>query len=389
MILAKAAKKLYADSFGKGSPRIFYSHGRLELLGNHTDHQGGLCLVAGVNLGITAAVVSNKEDVVRVVSEGFQPFQFYLDELEKTPGDLGTTAAIFKGVMFRMKQLGYNLGGFSCALKSDLPSGSGLSSSAAVEALVCNIVDVLFNNGKMPPNEMAVVSQFAEREYFGKPCGLLDQIGVCFGGVCYIDFNRDGGAYIEPLSWPFTLVPVLVNTGSDHANLTPLYASIPNDMFLVAQNVLGVKKLSDSNKNEFMKKVTLPTDGVTEAAKLRAQHYYDECERVEEARKAVKESNSALFLQDVRFSQQSSATFLRNTMVPGKYERSPQQAVDIANKYIGKGAARIMGGGFAGSIICFVYPSDKDDFIDAMAQYYGKESVLELEIPDGGPREIL
>lgn len=388
MILAKEAKKLYKDSFGKGDLRIFYSHGRLELLGNHTDHQGGLCLVAGVDLGITAAVEANKDGAVRVVSEGYPAFQFYTDELDLQKGEAGTTKAIFKGVMAKMKERGYKVGGFSAALKSDLPAGSGLSSSAAVEALACHIVDVLYNHGKMAPDEMAVISQFAERVYFGKPCGMLDQVGCCFGGVDYIDFNHAGAMYVKPISYGLTLEPILINTGSSHENLTDYYASIPADMFAVAKNLLGVDKLSDCTKEEFFKKVTVPCDGVSERAKLRATHYYQEIDRVAVAFKALETNDSSTFLNCVRGSQTSSQTLLGNTMVPGQYEHSPQQAVDIANKVIGKGGARIMGGGFAGSIICFVYPTEKDAFIAEMAKYYGAEGVIPLKIVDGGPREI-
>ena len=388
MILAEKSRKLYKDQYGHGKTRIFYSHGRLELIGNHTDHQGGVCLVSGVNLGITAAVCPNDDGAVRVVSEGYSPFLFHTDELQKKPREVGTTLALFKGVLFKMKELGYKIGGFSCALCSDLPSGSGLSSSAAVEALICEIVDVLYNKGSISAYDKAVISQFAEREYFGKPCGLLDQIGVCYGGVVYVDFNYEGGTKVERIPYDLTLVPVLVNTGGSHAGLTDLYASIPNDMFSVAHNLLGVQKLSDSTMEEFMRRVSVPCEGCSERAKLRAQHYYDECARVKEAVKALKEKDSVTFLQDIRMSQESSRSLLGNTMVPGRYEQSPQQAVDTANQIIGHGAARIMGGGFAGSILCFLYPDDVNEFVANMSKYYGKNAVLPLSIEEGGAKEI-
>ncbi|MBQ7243290.1 MAG: hypothetical protein IJS52_03705 [Bacilli bacterium] len=388
MILADKSRKLYKETFGSEGTRIFYSHGRLELIGNHTDHQGGACLVSGVNLGITAAVSTNKDGAVRFVSEGYAPFMFHTDELQKKKGELGTTLALCKGVLFKMKEMGYKVGGFTCALVSDLPSGSGLSSSAAVEALICEIVDVLYNKGKMSPMDKAVVSQFAEREYFGKPCGLLDQIGVCYGGVVYVNFNQEGKTYVEPLPYKLTLVPVLVNTGGSHAGLTHLYASIPEDMFSVARNLLGVEKLSDCTMREFLERVCVPCDGVSERAKLRAQHYYDECRRVEDCRKALKEGDSSTFLQSIRMSQESSKGLLGNTMVPGQYQKSPQQAVDIANTIIGKGACRIMGGGFAGSILCFVYPDDLKGFVAGMSKYYGKDAVTPLQIEEGGAKEV-
>lgn len=388
MILADEAKQLYQELFGNGHPRIFYSHGRLELIGNHTDHQGGVCLVSGVNLGITAAVVPNKDGAIRMASKGYSPFLFHTDELAKRVREEGTTLALCKGVLFKMKAMGYQIGGFTAALVSDLPSGSGLSSSAAVEALICEIVNVLYNKGKVTTIEKAVISQFAEREYFGKPCGLLDQIGVCFGGISYVNFNDHGDLRIEPVPYNVPLVPVLVNTGGSHSGLTDYYASIPNDMFSVAHNMLRVKKLSDATMEDFLRKVCIPNDGVSERAKLRAQHYYDECRRVDEARQALTNGDSATFLNDIRMSQESSKGLLANTMVPGRYEQSPQQAVDTANQIIGHGAARIMGGGFAGSILCFLYPDDVDEFVLNMSRYYGKGNVVSLSIEEGGPKEV-
>ncbi|MCR5349184.1 MAG: hypothetical protein K6E59_06240 [Bacilli bacterium] len=388
MILSEEAKKLYAETFGKEKTRVFYSHGRLELLGNHTDHQGGVCLVAGVDLGITAAVAKNDDGAIRVASEGYAPFMFHLDELRLKKGEVGTTIAIFKGVLSRMKALGHKIGGFSAALKSDLPSGSGLSSSAAVEALVVHILDTLYGKGDMKPMEMAKISQYAENRFFGKPCGLLDQIGVCYGGLNYLNFANPDDIVVEPLEYTLTLKLVLVNTGGTHANLTHLYAAIPNDMTSVARNLLGVERLCESNLREFLSRVSVPCLAVSETAKLRAQHYFDECNRVEEAKKALREKDSFTFIQDVRMSQESSRSLLCNTYVPGQYEHSPQQGVDVANRIIGHGGVRIMGGGFAGSILCFVYPEDEKEFILNMAKYYGKENVVPLKIVEGGPTEI-
>ena len=389
MILSAQAKKLYADTFGnEDGISIFYSHGRLELLGNHTDHQGGTCLVAGCDLGITAAVRPNPDGAIRVISEGYAPFLFHLDELALKKGETGTTISLFKGVIARMKHLGYKAGGFTAALRSDLPAGSGLSSSAALEALIAEIEDVLYNDGKIEPLTKARIGQWAENYYFGKPCGLLDQIGVCFGGVAYVDFGKED-VFVEPFAYGLRTVHVLDNTGGTHANLTDAYASIPADMCLVAREMFGVERLSQASERDFLARVGDPRyASVSPKAKLRAQHYFDEVKRVEDARKALQRSDAPSFLEDVRRSQFSSQQFLGNTMVPGCYEHSPQQAVDIANQIIGQGAARIMGGGFAGSIICFVYPEDLPAFTAAMARYYGADNVRALSIVDGGAKQV-
>ena len=386
MQLIKEAKKLYRQEFGRGDLRYFFSHGRLEILGNHTDHQGGVCIVGGVDLGITAAVCPNKDGAIRVVSEGFAPFMFHLDELALKKGEAGTTISIFKGVLHYLKKYGYEIGGFSCALKSDLPHGSGLSSSAALETLVCEIQSALYNKGKVKDFDAAKISQKAGNDFFGKPCGLLDQVGTQYGGLRYLDFSGD--IKIERIPYDLTLKVVVINPGSSHADLTDAYASIPADMTSVAKNLLGVERLCESDAKTYSEAVVRPCQAVSERAKLRAQHYYDECKRVEDAKKALLEKDPETFLQCIRLSQNSSNAFLANTFLPGRYEKSPQEAVDVANKFIGHGACRIMGGGFAGSIICFLYPTELDAFLQGVESVYGKENVHLVNFVNGGPTEV-
>ena len=388
MILSAEARSLYKEEFGKGKTRIFFAHGRVEVIGNHTDHQGGVCLVGGVDLGITAAVSPNKDGAIRIVSKGYAPFMFHLDELKLKKGEVGTTMAIIKGILAKYKELGYAIGGFSAAICSDLPAGSGLSSSAAIEALFAQILNVFYNDGKIDALTMAKVGQYAENVYFGKPCGLLDQIGVCFGGLHYLDFKNPDDIVITPIEYTLPMRMVLVNTGGSHAGLTEYYASIPQDMFSVAHNLLGVERLGDSDLHTYLRYVSQPCFAVSERAKLRAQHFYDECQRVKEAKKAIEEHNCEAFLEKIRFSGYSSETMLCNTFAPGHYEGSPQQALDIAKNIIGHGACRIVGGGFAGSILCFVYPDDEAEFKKNMAMYYGKSNVVSLHLDPGGAREI-
>ncbi|MBQ7250886.1 MAG: galactokinase [Bacilli bacterium] len=388
MILKDEARELYKEEFGKAKTRIFFSHGRVEVIGNHTDHQGGLCLVGGIDLGLTAAVAPNKDGAIRVVSKGFAPFLFHLDELKLKKGELGTTIGILKGILVKFTQQGYNIGGFTAAICSDLPAGSGLSSSAAVEALFCQILNVLYNDGKIGAFAMAKISQFAENVYFGKPCGLLDQIGVCYGGLLFLDFKNPDDIKIEPVEYTLPLHMVLVNTGGSHAGLTAYYASIPADMFSVAHNLMGIEQLGDADMKTFLQNVSQPCSGVTDVAKMRAQHFYDECQRVKEAKKALEERNCDTFLQQIRLSQYSSQTLLNNTFAPGHYDGSPQQAIDVANGIIGHGGCRIVGGGFAGSILCFVYPDDEAEFKKNMAKYYGKKNVVSLHLDPGGAREV-
>lgn len=387
MILFEKAKKLFHDTFGEDAYDGIFSHGRIEIIGNHTDHNNGLAMVAGCDMGITCAYAEASD--VMMVSEGFRPFRFQADQLNYYKEQEGSSLAIVKGVMFKMKELGYNVGGFHAALSSDIIPGSGVSSSAAFEALIVKIQLELYNGDKeMDPLTMAQVSHFAESKYFGKPCGLLDQIGACYGGVQHIDFEYFSKPVVKEVPFDLRVDFVLVNTPSNHAKLTSFYAAIPQDMEEIAEKLFNKRCLRECDRDEFMQMISRPMAGVSEVAKMRAQHYFDENIRVEEACKAIKEKNIPYFMQLIRESGYSSRNLLQNTMVPGMYQNSPQEALDRAALYIKEGAFRIHGGGFAGGILCVTLKEDTEKFIEEMAKYYGKDKVRKLEIVNGGPARI-
>ena len=388
MIRKEQADALFYKEFGDVERKHYFSHGRIEIIGNHTDHNNGLCLVGGSTLGITASVAKNDLGTVRIASTGYRPYEFNINSLEADPAEKGTSLALTKGVLFALKKLGYKIGGFFAALDSDIPAGSGVSSSACYEALIGEIINDLYNGASIPAHDLAFASQYAEVLYFGKPCGMLDQVGCCYGGVNYLDFKDAQNPIIEPLEFNLPLIPVLVLTKSSHEGLDSLYASIPSDMKQVASNVFGKSVLREVDPSDFYKLIAQPTAGVSEIAKLRATHYMDENKRVLEARRAILSHDIATFLRCVNTSGESSKALLQNTMVPGKYKNSPQEAVDVAKRFIGEGACRIMGGGFAGSILCFVLPSNKDNFLRAMRSIYGEKSVLEESFTPGGAKMI-
>ncbi len=388
MIRKEQADALFYKEFGDMKRRHYFSHGRIEIIGNHTDHNNGLCLVGGSTLGITASACKNDLDTVSIASTGYKPYKIDLSSLEADPNEKGTSLALTKGVLFALKKLGYKIGGFFAALDSDIPAGSGVSSSACYEALIGEIINDLYNDGKIPPHDLAFASQYAEVLFFGKPCGMLDQVGCCYGGVNYLDFKDAQNPVIEPLEFDLPLTPVLVLTKSSHEGLDALYASIPNDMKSVAANVFGKKVLREVDPQDFFKYIAMPTVGVSEIAKLRATHYIDENKRVLDARRAILGHDIATFLHAIKMSGESSKTMLQNTMVPGRYKNSPQEAVDVAQRFIGDGACRIMGGGFAGSILCFLLPKDKDNFLNAMRRIYGEKNVLEQSFTPGGAKMI-
>jgi len=377
--LVKQMAKAYPDS----DPVIIRAHGRLEIVGNHTDHNNGLCLVGATNLGIFGALGKTYDGRIEIKSEGFPAIKITDEDTVYNPADRGTSLAIVKGVLDGFRRNGYRTGGFMLHVYSTIFDGAGVSSSAAYESLICKALNYLYNDDRVSPLMMAKISQYAEREYFGKPCGMLDQIGACYGGVCYLDFKK-GDPKIQPIPFNLPLKVVIVNTGGSHANLTPYYASIPQEMKHVAQH-FEKECLREVPQEMFYRAMEKPLEGYSPREIKRAQHFYDECLRVKTAAKAVKEKEVDLFLEQIKLSQISSQDYLENTQVDDHYAGSPQEAVDFANTIIKHGACRIMGGGFAGSIIAFVSPRECRKFKAEMAKKYGVEKVAEVSIPDCGP----
>ena len=391
MIQVEKARELFNEVFHANKREralTVYSHGRLEIIGNHTDHNNGFAMVAGCDLGITARCIKDLGGVV-VASPGFRPFQFNIAELEYKKEEEGSSLAIAKGVLFKMKQLGYEIGGFHAALVSDILPGSGVSSSACFEALIVRIQLAFYNPGvEMDPLEMAQICHFAESKYFGKPCGYLDQIGVCYGGMQLVDFEYFSKPKVESLPFDLPLTFVLVLPKSSHAELTAYYAQIPEDMELIADRMFGKRCLRECDRAEFMSRIAVPLDKVPDRAKLRAQHYFDENLRVLAAKEAIEKKNTDEFLQLLNQSGLSSRTLLCNTMVPGGYQNSPQQALDLTAPYLHGGAQRVHGGGFAGGILCVLHKADVDAFLAAVRPYYGEDRVLPIDVVNGGPRVV-
>ncbi len=389
MIKEKETTALFEKNFGgaKGS-HLYFSHGRIELLGNHTDHNHGLCLVGGVDMGITCLARKNDDNIVEIVSEGYRLVKFGIDDLTPSKEEVGTSIAITKGILYRMKEKGFLIGGFVAAMTSDIFPGAGVSSSACYEALIAKIVSDLYNQDSLSPLEMAKIGKYAENVYFGKPSGLLDQIGASFGGVSFVDFADTENPIVEKTEFDLPLSIVLVNTGGSHADLTPLYASIPADMKKVASAIFGKEVLREVGEEEFNQKINAPTPFVSERAKMRAHHFFDENQRVKRAYEALLHHDVSTFLRCVNESQLSSYALLANTMPPGQYEGSPQQGIDAALPLLNGGAVRIHGGGFAGSILAFLPFDAKESFIAKMSSYYGKENVRPVVLLQGGPARL-
>ena len=355
--------------------------GRFEILGNHTDHNHGLCCAATCDLEIYGFLRARTSNNVEVFSVGYKPCVVDLDNLEVLPEDFASSQGLVKGVAKYFLDHGYQIGGFSLYTDSSIFPGAGVSSSAAFESLIAQIFNVLFNEGKISKIFLAKAGQFAENNYFGKKSGLLDQIGTGFGDISYIDFENITNPKVETIDFPFAdLHFVIVNTGGSHAALNDLYSSIPENMWSAARKT-GHEFLREGSLQE----VSLCTS-LTRMEYNRAKHFYDENERVTIMKRALIDQDRSLFLKLINESRKSSTDLLKNMMVGDQYEGSPLQACDRAMKIMNdSGACKINGGGFAGSILCVVPDEYLEGFIQEMGQFYGEKNVKEVHVSKYGP----
>lgn len=364
--------------------------GRTEISGNHTDHNHGKVLAAAVNLDTLAAVTPRSDKNVCIFSEGYSPIQLHLDQLSVLPEEAGSTASLVRGVAARMEELGYRIGGFNATITSSVRSGSGLSSSAAFEVLVCAIFENLFNDSALPFKERAQISQYAENIFFGKPCGLMDQMASSAGGLVYIDF---AGSDPEVCSLPYDFASkgyslVVVNTGGSHDNLTAEYAAIPAEMKTVA-NVFGKEVLGEISAENFFaslpqirKKLMIPN---RDRAILRATHFFNENLRVERQFAALEQDDLQAFLHLVIESGRSSYCYLQNIFAfPSNQELS--LGLLMSERLLsGKGAWRVHGGGFAGTTLNFVPTDFLPEFILQMEKVFRTGCCNILNVRPTGP----
>ena len=372
------------EEFFESKPEKYFScGGRFEILGNHTDHNHGLCLASSCNLAISAGVSKAKDNILRFKSEGFDEDVININELLPSESEYASSKGLIKGVAHYLVKHGYKVGAFNAYSMSTVFKGAGVSSSAAFELLVGQIFNDLFNEGKVPLLELCKAGKFAENEFFGKKSGLLDQIGVGYGGVVGINFSNIDNPEVKKIKFPFKdLHFVLINTGGDHSSLSDLYSQIPLDMFNCAKQT-GHDFLMDTS----LKEVKEHDDHLTQMEFNRAVHFYSENERVSKAIKALETKNKQMFLDAINESRVSSTINLRNMMVEDQYEGSPLEACDLFLKASkGKGAIKINGGGFAGSVIAVIETKYLDKVIRIMREKYGYNNVKEIFIRNEGPK---
>lgn len=377
--------KQFEETFSSKPEHHFSCGGRFEILGNHTDHNHGLCLASACNLEIVCAASKNDSKTVKFQSLGYEMDEVDLTDLEPNETEYATSKGLIRGVASYLKEHGYKVGGFNAYSESTIFKGAGVSSSAAFELLVGHIFNVLFNNGKISKLELCKAGKYAENIYFGKKSGLLDQIGVGFGGVVKINFSNIDEPIVEQTEFPFTdLHFVLINTGGDHSSLSDLYSAIPSDMYEAAR-VCGHNYLIEGSLEE----LEAHKKELNELAYSRSVHFYKENERVLKAFKAIEDKDEEAFLQQINESRESSTKLLKNMMVEDEYKGSPLEACDLLMRYSdGKGAVKINGGGFAGSVIALVPSNKLDKVIEKMKDHYGDFNVKEIFVRNDGPKTL-
>ena len=387
----KAINK-YVSLYGDTDVEIYSAPGRSEVGGNHTDHQHGCVLAAAVNLD-AIAVVGRVDNKIKVLSDDFDIAPINLEDLEIKKAEEGTSEALIRGVCARLKELGYNVGGFNAFITSDVLMGAGLSSSAAFETIIGTIISGLYNDMTIDPVVIAQVGQYAENVYFGKPCGLMDQCASSVGSLINIDFNDVAKPIVNKVDVDFSKFGhslCIVDTKGAHADLTDEYAAIPMEMKKVA-NYFGKEFLREVDEEDFFNDIAGARKACQDRAVLRAIHLFEENKRVDQEVKALNNSDFETFKKVVKESGDSSYKFLQNVYANCDVQnQSVSIGLAMSEKIIGRnGVCRVHGGGFAGTIQAFV----KDEFVTAykteIERVFGKGSCHVLKVRKYGGKKVI
>ena len=379
----------FSTAFGGEAQRYFSAPGRTEIGGNHTDHQRGRVLAGAVNLDTVAAVRVSGSNVIRVQSKGYPLCQVDLDNLEPVAAEINSTPALIRGVAARFAQLGCKVGGFDAYCESTVLPGSGLSSSAAFEVLIGTIINHLFFAGRVSQAEVAQIGQYAENVFFGKPCGLMDQTASAVGGLVTIDFADKAHPDIRPVHFDFSTTGhalCIIDSRADHADLTDEYAAIPGELKEIC-DCLGREVTTEIPEEEFYAAIPKLRETCGDRAVMRAMHEYNENRRVPEQVACLEKGDFQGFLSLIRESGFSSWMYLQNVIPAGYVRQQPVAvALGLCEHYLrGKGAYRVHGGGFAGTVQAFVPFELLDSFRAGIDAALGEGACHVLSIrPQGG-----
>jgi len=378
----------FTDRFPQAqSFEIFSSSGRIEVGGNHTDHQLGRVLAMAVDLDTVAFACKNEDEIIRFISKDYQIDPIDLNTLDIQPKEAYTTMGLIRGLAHYFKEIYGKVGGFDAYVESNVFSGSGLSSSASVEVLIAKILETYYGNGKLTPSMMAIIAQKAENNYFNKPCGLMDQMVIAHGGFCAIDFYDKNKPVVTKVDSKTMFDPLdicLVQTGGSHADLSGDYAEIFTDCKLISHH-FNQEVLSRIDEKKFNAALKELYQSVDSRAILRAHHFFQENARVLKLSSALENEDLPAFLQLIIDSGNSSALYLHNTWNKHTSQQGLSIALMMAEASLkGQGAWRVHGGGFAGTILMFVPKEKTSDVKKAMEAVFGEHSFIKIRLRQDG-----
>lgn len=375
--------------FGDRNIGLYTAPGRSEVGGNHTDHNHGKVLAASVNLDTVAAAAKRSDFVIAEKTMGHEKIEVDVTDLEPHESEFGDSVGLIRGMCAGFKKFGYNIGGFSAASASSVLNGSGLSSSAAYEVLIGTILNHLYNNGEVSAVDIAKIAQYAENVYFGKPCGLMDQMASSVGSFITIDFENPAEPIIEKINFDFASCGhalCIIDTGGSHADLTEDYAAVRGEMEAAAA-VFGKPVLRDVDEDEFFNNIALVREKAGDRAVLRAMHFFNENRRAQAEVDALSGGDFEQFKKLVVESGHSSYMYNQNVFtVKAPQSQGVSIALSICDKLLSdRGAWRVHGGGFAGTVQAFVPEDLLESFCEKIESVYGGGSCHVLSIrPFGG-----
>ena len=379
----------FENLYGSGEAEIYSAPGRSEVGGDHTDHQHGEVLAASINLDAIAIVRRTEENQIQLLSDGYPMITVDLSNLENKKEEEGTSVGLIRGMAYGLQKNGHKIGGFQAYVTSDVLNGAGMSSSAAFEVLVGTILSGLYNEMSVSPVEIAQVAQYAENVYFGKPCGLMDQMACSVGGLIHIDFAEPASPIVEKVEVDFGVYKhslCITDTKGSHADLTDDYALIPQEMKKVAK-YFGKDFLREVDPASFCKELPKIRKKCGDRPVLRALHFFEEDKRVEKEVSALREGDFQAFLQTVKESGDSSFKYLQNIYTNKDVQnQSVSIGLAVSDSILpGHGVSRVHGGGFAGTIQAFVADDFVEEYRRGLDNVYGEGSCHVLKVrPFGG-----
>lgn len=390
----EAAVKTFEENFGSSDGiEVYSAPGRTEIGGNHTDHQHGEVLAASINRDAIAIVRKTDNGMVNLISDNYRPNSIDTNDLKINEKEKGTTVALIRGVLAALADKGYKIGGFDAFVTSDVLVGAGISSSAAFETLIGTIISGLYNDMKIDPVTIAKAGQYAENVYFGKPCGLMDQMACSVGNMVHIDFKFPENPEVERIEFDFSKTGYslcITNTRGSHSMLTDEYAAVPGEMKKIA-SLLGHDVLRPVTMDDILSNITTLREEAGDRAVLRAMHFVEETKRAGEEARALNSGDLWEFLKLVRESGNSSFKYLQNIYTNSDVNtQNVSIALAVSESVLtGEEVARVHGGGFAGTIQAFVKNDNAEHYREVMDSVFGEGACDILKIRKYGGIKII